>query len=98
MIKSNKGTNSLSPLKNIINLENLNDIVYDENDKCELLNRYFCKISKLDEENKNIPFFENRTESILSNIIITEKELTDIIEVLDLKKATGPDKISHRML
>ena len=86
LIKSNKGTNSLPPLKNIINLENLNDIVYDENVKCELLNRYFCKISKLDEENNNIPFFEKRTNSIFSNIIITERKLQTLSKSSTLKK------------
>ena len=37
---------------NTVKLENLSDIVYDENDKLELLNRYFCEISKLDEKYK----------------------------------------------
>ena len=82
----------------IINLENLDDIVDDENDKCELLNKYFCEISRLDDANRIIPDFENRTETLLSDLTITKDEIIDIIKILDPKKASGPDKISHRML
>jgi hypothetical protein len=29
---------------------------------------------------------------------ITENEIIDVIQILDPNKATGPDKISHKML
>ena len=32
------------------------------------------------------------------DICVTACEIVDIIQILDLKKASGPDKISHKML
>jgi hypothetical protein len=46
LIKSNKGNYCIPPLRNSINDENIDDIAYDDSDKCELLNKYFSSISK----------------------------------------------------
>jgi hypothetical protein len=51
LIKSSKGSNCIPPLRNSINDANMNDIVYGDEDKCDLLNAYFSLISKLEEEN-----------------------------------------------
>jgi hypothetical protein len=34
----------------------------------------------------------------MTDIFGTASEIVDIIHILDLKKASGPDKISHKML
>ena len=39
LIKSNKGSNCVSPLRNSIN-ENFHDIVYGDENKCDLLKKY----------------------------------------------------------
>ena len=52
LIKTNQGNNCIPPLVNIIDDENLDSIVYEDDDKCELLNKYFSLTSKLDE---NVP-------------------------------------------
>jgi hypothetical protein len=31
-------------------------------------------------------------------MFVTASEIVDFIQILDLKKASGPDKISHKML
>ena len=36
LIKSNKGSNCIPPLRNSINDENFDDIVYGDEDKCDL--------------------------------------------------------------
>jgi hypothetical protein len=66
--------------------------------KCELLNKYFSSISKLDEENVTLPQFDSKTNNIIHEIHITENEIIDVIQILDPNKATEPDKISHKML
>ena len=38
LIKSNKGNYSIPPLRNSINNQIIDDIAYDDSDKCELLN------------------------------------------------------------
>jgi hypothetical protein len=45
LIKSNKGCSNVPPLQNIIQDEGLEEIVYGDDEKCELLNKYFSFIS-----------------------------------------------------
>jgi hypothetical protein len=74
-------------LQNTLNDKHFDDIVYDDSDKCELLNKYFTLISKLKEENKELPEFEKRTDNIISDIQIRENEIEDILHTLDPKKS-----------
>jgi hypothetical protein len=60
LIKSNKGNYGIPPLRNSINDQNINDIAYDDSDKCELLNKYFSSISKLGDENVTLPQFDSK--------------------------------------
>jgi hypothetical protein len=46
---------SIPPLRNTINDEHLDEMVYDDEKKCELLNKYFSLVSKLEEENIPVP-------------------------------------------
>jgi hypothetical protein len=46
-----KGRNCIPPLRNTINDEHLDEMVYDDDKKCELLNKYFSLVSKMEEEN-----------------------------------------------
>ncbi|PJE78524.1 hypothetical protein CI610_02532 [invertebrate metagenome] len=95
LIRGKKNTD-ISPLLD----STTNEIIYDNNRKCELLNNYFSSVCTQSENviDKELPFFEKRTDSILSEIHIVSSEVEDIIKILDVKKASGPDGISHRML
>ena len=55
-------------------------------------------MSTIDDANVNLPNFELRTINTLSNINILQSEVIDILNLLKVNKATGPDGISHRML
>ena len=55
LIKSNKGSNCIPALRNTINDEHLDEMVYDDDKKCEVLNKYFSLVSKLEEENISVP-------------------------------------------
>jgi hypothetical protein len=81
-----------TPTRNSINDQNIDDIAYDHSDKCELLNKYFSSISKLDEEYATLLQFDSKTNNIIHEIHITENEIIDVIQILDPNKATGPDK------
>ena len=89
---------SIPPLRNSINDQNTDDIDYDDADKCELLNNYLISISKLDKENVTLPQCDSKTDNIIHDIHIKEDEIIDVIQILDLNKATGLDKISNKML
>ena len=51
ILKSNKGYGNFLPLQNIINDKNLEEFVYHDEEKCDLLNKYISFISKLNEAN-----------------------------------------------
>ena len=51
LIKSNKGYSNIPPLQNIIQDEGLEEVVYEDDEKCELLNKYFSFISSLEDAN-----------------------------------------------
>jgi hypothetical protein len=55
----------------------------------------------LEEENIPAPPLESKklmTQFSITDIFVTASEIIDIIQILDLKKAYAPDKISHKML
>jgi hypothetical protein len=98
LIKSNKGYSNIPPLQNIIQDEGLDEVVYEDDEKCELLNKYFSFISSLEDANIPLPDIEHRTNNFLRDIVITTDEIVDIIKILNPNKASGPDIISHKML
>ena len=84
LIKSNKGSNCIPPLRNTISDEHLDEMVYDNDKKCELLNKYFSLVSKLEEENIPVPPLKVK---LMTDIFVTASEIVDIIQILDLKKS-----------
>jgi hypothetical protein len=67
---SNKGSNCIPPLRNSINDENFDDIVYGDEDKCDLLNKYFSLVSKLEEENMPLPDFDIKTNNLMNEVFV----------------------------
>ncbi|KAK3092504.1 hypothetical protein FSP39_003753 [Pinctada imbricata] len=92
LLKGTKPSQTLPPL----NSEN--GLVFSDSEKCDLLNEYFCKISSLENDDKTPPSFDERTEIHVPNITVTEQEIKDIIDILDINKASGPDEFSHRLI
>ena len=45
-----------------------------------------------------LPDFHERCENIISQVIVTEQEVIDMLCTLNANKAVGPDIISNRML
>ena len=95
LMKSEKLSHEIPPLKNPQQNYNL---AYDSFEKSEILNKYFCSIADLNSTSRELPEFENRCRNFLSEIIVSEQEVLDIISTLDKNKAVGPDIISNRML
>jgi hypothetical protein len=76
------------------------DTVYkfEDQEKAQLLNDYFCSIASIDNDHKNIPYMTDRGPGILTEINVTEQDINDIISCLDPQKASGSDDISYHML
>ena len=74
-----------------------NELIYDDKIKANLLNKYFCSISCVDNTNHVPPDIPLRTDALLSNIYITEDDVKDILQTLKIGKACGDDGITHQM-
>ena len=94
-ITKQSGTTSVIPplLDN-----NRNTVVSDDQGKANILNEYFCSISKVVDNGIETPNFEPRTISTFTALHITHMEVSDILKNLKLGKASGCDLISHQML
>jgi hypothetical protein len=55
-------------------------------------------ITKLNDDDAVLPDFHDRCENIISQVIVTEQEVIDMLCTLNANKAVGPDIISNRML
>ena len=73
-------------------------MAYDATQKSNVLNKYFCSITKLNDDDAVLPDFHDRCENILSQVIVTEREVIDMLCTLNANNAVGPDIISNRML
>ena len=97
-LKSNKGSGNFLPLPSIFNYQNSEKFVYDDEEKCDLLNKYFSFISKLDEANAPLPEIELKINNNITDLNVSVEEISDIIQILHPNKASGPDVINHKML
>jgi hypothetical protein len=86
------------PLRHSINDENFDAIVSGDEDKCDVLHKYFSLVPKLEEENVPLPDFDITTNNVINEIFVTISEIVDILKIIDPYRASGPNKISHKML
>ena len=52
----------------------------------------------MEEENVPLPDFDIKTNNVINEVFVTINEIVDILKIIDPSKASGPDKISHKML
>ena len=72
--------------------------MFDDTEKVELFNNFFCEQSNLDDQHHSPPVLEDLHTEGLSQIHLSVNEVEDILNVLDTSKATGPDKINPKLL
>jgi hypothetical protein len=95
LLKNDRSTNELPPLRDPFNNFNL---AYDATQKSNVLNKYCCSIAKLNDDDAVLPDFHDRCDNILSQVIVTEQEVIDMLCTLNANKTVCPDIISNRML
>jgi hypothetical protein len=49
-------------------------------------------------ENVPLPDFDMKTYNVINEVFVTISEIVDILKIIDPSKASGPDKISYKML
>jgi hypothetical protein len=71
---------------------NQNDAsAFENSDKCNLLNDYFCSITDLLDEDIPLPGFDDRCPNTFTDITVVEQYIIEIISLIDPNKAVGPD-------
>ena len=45
-----------------------------------------------------LPDFDIKTNNVINEVFVTISEIVDILKIINPNKASGPDKISHKML
>ena len=99
---ANHGTTYGKKTGTSINIQPLhkqdNTLAFSDFEKAQELNFYFASISTIDDTNTDLPYFEKRCNVDFTQIRISESEVVDVLKILKLNKATGPDGNSNRML
>ena len=96
-VKENKSSGSIPPL--LITDENNETNMYaTDHEKVECLNEYFTSISTISDEQPQLPNLFPKTDAKLEQIVIFEQEVVDMLETLNIHKASGPDGISNKMM
>lgn len=70
----------------------------DNEQKANMLNRYFSSQTHINDQNKQPPQLPLATDSVLDSILISAQDIKDVLENLDEKKACGPNHSSPRLL
>ena len=65
--------------------------------KAALLNSYFCEQSNVDDSHASLPPLQPPI-TLLENISINDSDVADVLKLLDVNKASGPDLLSPRLL
>lgn len=73
----------------------MNELLVSDNAKSDLLNEYF---SSIHDRNHVVPIFAVTSEQQLQNIRVKRNDVSDVLKVLKLDKATGRDSISAHKL
>ena len=95
LIKSDTPSHDLPPMTDP---DHNFKLAYEGTEKSDILNKYFCSISNLDGASKDLPEFDDRCLEFISQIVVSEQDVLDILSTLDVNKAVGPDIVSNRML
>ena len=74
------------------------DIYFDNKGKAQAFNEFFISHSNINTEGASLPNTITAVQSELSQIVIQEQEILDLLKSIDISKSTGPDGISPRML
>ena len=96
-VKKNTALCSIPPLCTLGD-DNVTKLHTTDKEKADCLNEYFTSVSIVFDENTQLPNFQKITNSNLDSNIITENEVKEIIDLLNINKASGPDLINHKML
>ena len=66
-------------------------------DKANIINDYFSAQSTVDDTHATLPPL-NPSDTVLSEIVVSEQDVNDVLKLIDGNKACGPDLVSPKLL
>ena len=75
-----------------------NQIIVNDRQKAVAFNNFFAEASDLDDSNHPLPDEDFEVQNQLNNIVISEVDVMDQLNTLNINKAYGPDEIPPRLL
>jgi len=54
-------------------------VSYEGVEKCEILNKYFCSITDLEDDGIDLPDFDDRVCYTLTTIVVSEQDVIDVL-------------------
>ena len=95
-----KNNDNSSSIPQIMDTDDTGQNKFDflDSERSEIFNKYFVSISTVDDNNTQLPGFEQKCQSLLIDIECSPDEIETLIKLLNVNKATGPDIISNKML
>jgi len=69
-----------------------------DEEKANLLKRFFCSQSTIDDSHSQLPEINALTNSTLEDLTITEQDVKDAVSCIDPSKASGPDLVSPMLI
>jgi hypothetical protein len=95
LIKEN--SNAFNSIPTLLVDENGNEQHYKTDaEKESCLNEYFILVSHIDTTSTQLPVFVQKSNNNIENFTITYQEIIDILSLLPVNKAVGPDDISNK--
>lgn len=92
LLKLDLSSSSVPPLQ--VNGE----ILETDSDKATALNDYFASQSTVDDTNRTLPPVNPINYHTLDSIAISDQDVKDVLQSLDVSKSCGPDLINPRLL
>ena len=74
------------------------EIICNDLEKAEAFNTFFASQSNLDDSNKSLPANDSPPDNCLDTLVLREEEVKDVLQIMNITKACGPDGISPRLL
>ena len=75
-----------------------NEIISEDKEKAEAFNNFFAKASQLDDLGKTAPAVEQPNFDTLNSIQISEVDVMDQLNSININKAYGPDNLPPKLI